>query len=261
MTNTSLEYQTMTSSEVTREVMDAIHQLQKEVRFWRGLILLVCIVLVVVICAGSAFLQPHPDFVVAKKGFIIKDQGGRIRAVLSFDQERSKVGLTLNDDTGHAKVEFCLNEKLNFYGVRIKDSQDNTRMFTGFLEDQYSLEFYDQNKTNRLAISEVEKSGASGLAVKDEKGIIRLGLGQVINAPDGVNLVGMAIRDHNEKERFQLYHSLDDSFSTIRFMDEKGIHPRIGMGVLYGRSKAQFSMWGGEKQGSPGRMLFNLEAD
>ena len=72
------------------------------------------------------------------------------------------------------------------YGMYVRDDHDHNRVFTGFLEGQYSFELYDKNRTNRLAIGQHDDSGDSGVTVRDEKGVVRLGLGQTVNSADGL---------------------------------------------------------------------------
>lgn len=238
-----------TDDRKNHELNNTVRNLGKEVRLWKGLVSLQFLVLILAVCAGGRPLQDIPDVVTARQGFVLKDKVGRVRAVLGFDQIDGRVGLVLLDETGRARTEFTLDKAMDRYGMYVRDNQDRDRMFMGFFKDQYSFELSDKEKTNRLAIAQLEDSGDSGLAVRDKNGVSRLGLGQFVNESDGTKWVGMTIQDRDEHKRLQLFCDIADTLSVIRVMDHMGQDPRIGMGVTYGNDEmAHFSVWGGKKK-------------
>lgn len=228
------------------ELTEVVHRLRREMRVWRSAGCILVIVLALFLLAGGKNADGPPDFVVAKRGFLLVDNEGRNRALLGFGKE-GDLGLVLVDENKISRVSLLVT-KGDRCGLEVTDRDDNLRLVTGYEKvgdrdsGQFGMFLYDKVGFGRLAVGQLE-SGLPGISLRDKEGRERLFMGESDDDTPEQSLFGLVVFDRFGNQRIRVGHSEADG-SLIGIVEPKLNLCRIALEVPRGGDPARLFMRG-----------------
>jgi hypothetical protein len=250
----SEEHNFMANYTDEQELRKTVEGLKRDLRLWKVATVSLAIPVLLMFCAGSAIFEDVPDFVTARRGFVVTDKKGDTRSFLGIEDD-GRVGFHLLDEKGNKKIGLAVDPKGDGYGVVIYDGDNRLRTFLGLTKGAYCLHFYDEGSVPRTTIGYSSPTPFSGLCVRDSRGQHRLILGDAQSA-DKKALNGLFLFDTKGQERLQMF-ALDKGSPVLQLLDsEERVRARLGLEGA--GDKSLLTMLG---KGAEERVVIEVSAD
>ena len=224
------------------ELQKLVRKLERDLRAWKKATSLIFVSVLLTFCAGGGLYQKTPDYVTARKGFLVEDERGHTRSFLGIEDD-GRVGLHVTDEKGKKRIGMAMNPRGKGYGIVVYDDEERLRSFLGLVEGSFCLHFYDEKDIPRVTLGHRKTPGFSGLWVRDDRGVQRLILGdvqKVDNVPGAET--GLFLLDEKLRARLQIY-AADGRWPVMKFADDER-RLRLKLGLESGGDKSVFSMHG-----------------
>ncbi len=203
-----MEEKAMTIEERVNQLERALNQAKRTNHFM--LIALVVLVLVAVGLTQFWRIRGEPENELHAERFVLRDQGGRGRAILGTHE--GQVGLLLFDASRTPRSALTVGAE--GASLNLRDERGAVRVNLGAWKDAPSLALHDENGTTRARLH-AHKVGPS-LDLQDENGTLRA---VVAVGPHGPRL---RLIDQNDKWRVGVEHNTTDDQARVIVGDKQG---------------------------------------
>lgn len=200
--------------------------LERGVNSWRRVVAVTVVIASALLVAGWQELAVMPDYLYARRGFLVQDASGKTRLFVGIRSDGS-VGMDIMDAAGRVRAFSQVSaDKDGEFGFGVRDEKGSVRSFLGKRRGFYTAETLDERGQPLVTIGQ-DGPDSWGTVVFDDMARPRLRLGTGSKSDPK----GLGMRILNEQGKCVIGFGRDKSGeSTIRVADESGTE-RVAMGL------------------------------
>ena len=215
-----------TNADELLSLKSRVYALEHHVNGWKRAGGVLAVLTFAVFCLGWRAREDVPDFLYARRGFLVKDEAGKTRVFMGIRKDGS-VGLDVMDDQGRVR-DFARipAEEGGQIGFGVQDEGGSVREFLGKSSGYYAAATLDDDDDPLVVVGEVGPE-SWGTAVFDEDARPRIHLGR--GKQDDRRGLGMLILNEQGKGVIG-FGGLDGGGSVIKVSDARGVE-RVGLGL------------------------------